>query len=233
VPQCGESRVRRALRALSLSHTCTLVSLSLSHICTPVSLSVTHTHSGVWGTTVRREQSLTRTSLSLCHKNALRSLFLSVTHIHSGLSFSLSHIYTPLSLSLCHTYTHRALSSTHTHTHWCMGYHGAQGAESDEHFALSLPYIYTLVSLSLSHIFTHNHSLSLSPREAKSTTVRREQSLTRTGAVYISSLFAVRGCYLTESVCKIVLQSQFSCKSVNLSFVIDNMKNKLANLCGN
>ena len=38
---------------------------------------------------------------------------------------------------------------------------------------------------------------------------------------------------LYKSVHNVVLQSQFPHKSVNLPFIITNMKNKLTNLCGN
>ena len=39
--------------------------------------------------------------------------------------------------------------------------------------------------------------------------------------------------YLTERVCNVVFSSQLLHKSVSLSFIITNVKNKLTNLCGN
>ena len=38
---------------------------------------------------------------------------------------------------------------------------------------------------------------------------------------------------LTESVCNVVLQSQFPHKSVNLFFILVKIKAKLTDLCGN
>jgi hypothetical protein len=39
--------------------------------------------------------------------------------------------------------------------------------------------------------------------------------------------------YLTESVYKVVLQSQFPHKSVDISFKITGIQNELTSLCGN
>ena len=121
-----------------------------------------------------------------------------------------------LSLSLSHTYTH-----THTHT---QRQTDRQTDRQTHALSLSLSR-----SLSLSHTHTHTLAGGCAATHVRERGVPGGREAGGAARPRQRRHLPPQHSYLTQSVFK----SQFPHKSVNLSFVITNIMNKLTNSCGN